>query len=52
MDWSLGLVDASYHVENGQAMKSHCTAQGTLSNLLGWTGMEKNILKKRIYRED
>ena len=32
---SLGLVDANYYTENGWAMRSYCTAQGTLSSILG-----------------
>ena len=32
---SLGLVDANHYIWNGSAMRSCCTAQGTLSNLLG-----------------
>ena len=32
---SLGLVDADYDLENGYAMRSCCTARGTLSSLLG-----------------
>ena len=31
----LGFVDANYDTENGEAMRSCCTAQGTLSRLLG-----------------
>ena len=32
---SLGLVDANYCIQNRQAMRSYCTAQGRISNLLG-----------------
>ena len=28
MDRSLGLVDANYYIQNGEAIKSYCTAQG------------------------
>jgi len=31
----LGLVDPFCHIWHGQAMRSYCTAQGTISNLLG-----------------
>ena len=31
---SLRFVDANYDIENGEAMRSCCTAQGTLSSLL------------------
>ena len=31
----LGFVDANYDTENGEAIRSCCTAQGTLSRLLG-----------------
>jgi len=40
---SLQLIDANYDTENGSAMRSCCTAQGTLSGLLGGTRMEENI---------
>ena len=45
---SLGLVDANYDISNGQAMRSYCTAQGTMYSLLGWSTMEDNI-RKRMY---
>ena len=31
---SLRLVDANHYILNGEAMRSYCTAQGTLSNHL------------------
>jgi len=31
----LGLADANYYILNGWAMRSYCTAQGSVSNLLG-----------------
>ena len=34
---SLGLMDADYCLWNGEAMRSCCTAQGTVSSL----GMER-----------
>ena len=43
----LGLVDANYHIQKRQTMRSNCTAQGTISNPLGQTMMGNNI-KKRI----
>ena len=44
MGWtgSLGLIDANYYIQNGWAMCSYCTAQGTTSNL-EWNMMEKYI---------
>ena len=42
---SLGLVDANYYIQNGQAMRSYCTAQGTISSLSGQTMKEANIRK-------
>ena len=32
---SLELVDANYYIYNGWAMRCYCTAEGTVSNLLG-----------------
>ena len=42
---SLGLVDVNYYILNGKAMRSCCTAQGTISSFLGWSMMEDNIRK-------
>ena len=47
MDWEFGLVDANNYIYNGQAMRSYCTAQGTMSNLLGWNMMEDSMKKKK-----
>ena len=32
---SLGLIDANYPIQNGETIRSYCTAQGTIVNLLG-----------------
>ena len=32
---NLGFIVANYAIENGEAMRSCCPAQGTLSGLLG-----------------
>ena len=32
---NLGFVVANYAIENGEAMRSCCPAEGTLSSLLG-----------------
>ena len=40
---SLWLVDANYFIQSGEGMRSCCTAQGTISNLLGQTMMEDNM---------
>ena len=45
---SLELVDANYYIQNGWAMKSCCTAQGTLSILLG-QDMVDDSMGKRMY---
>ena len=45
---SLGLVEANYSIKTGTAMRSCCTAQGTLSNLLGWN-MVEDSMRKRMY---
>jgi len=42
---SLGLVNAPCYIWNGQAMRSCCTAQGTISSLLGQTRMEDDTGK-------
>ena len=39
---SLGLVDANYDVSTGWATRPCCTAQATISSLLGRTLTEKN----------
>ena len=45
MGWtgSLGLVDATCDISNGEAVRSGCTAQGTLSGLLRLNMMEANV---------
>ena len=45
MDGELGLVDANYNIQNGQATRSYCTAQGTMSNLLRQNMMEDTMRK-------
>ena len=40
---SLGLTN--YYIQNGQAIRSYCVAQGTISSLLGQTMMGDNIRK-------
>ena len=42
-----GSVDADCDIENGEAMRACCAAQGTLSSLLGWTRMD-NSKRKRM----
>ena len=42
------LVDANYSIQNGWTMKSYCTAQGTVSNLLGQDTMGYDR-RKRTY---
>ena len=42
---SLGLVGANYDISNGKARRSCCTAQGTLSGLLGQNMMDANRRK-------
>ena len=43
---SVGLVDANYCIWSKQAMRSCCTAQGTLSSHLCWNTMEDNVRKR------
>ena len=45
-DRSLGLVEANYSIWGGYAMRSSCTAQGTISNHLRWNMMENNVKKR------
>ena len=45
---SLGLADANHYIQSGQKTGSHCTAQGTVLNILRQTIMEKNM-KKNTY---
>ena len=42
---SLGLADANYDIQSGEAMRSYCTAQGTINNLLEQDMMEDNMSK-------
>ena len=46
---SLGLVDANYYIQNGQAMRSYCIAQGNVSNFLRQNIMEDNIRNVYVY---
>ena len=50
MGWmgSLESIDANPDTENGSAMRSCCSAQGTLSSLLGQTRMEDSMRKECI----
>ena len=43
-----GSVDANYDISNGYATRSCCTAQGTISSLLGEIMLEGNV-RKRMY---
>ena len=43
---SLRLVDANCYIESRLTLRSYCTAQGTLSSLLGQTMMEDNMGKR------
>ena len=45
----VGLVDADSYIWNGWAMGSCCTAQGTLSTLLGKNLMKKTKIKIGVY---
>ena len=44
----LGLIDVNYDIWNERAMRSCCTAQGTISSHLRWNVMEDNA-GKRMY---
>ena len=33
-EWSLGLTEANYYIQDGQTTRSCCTAQETISNIL------------------
>ena len=44
----LGLVDANYCLRNGQAMRSCCIAQRTISNHLWWKNMKDNLRKINV----
>ena len=43
-----GSTCVSYHTQDGQTMRSYCTAQRTMFNVLWYTIMEKNM-EKNVY---
>ena len=52
MDWEFGVSSCKLlHLENG-LKRSYYIVQGTRSNLLRQTMMEKNIKKKKVYMYD
>ena len=50
MDWESGVSRCKLRHVEWVAMRSCCTAQGTLSSLLGWNMMEDNMKKECINR--
>ena len=48
---SLGLVDENFYIQNGQAMRFYCVAQGTISNHLLQNMIEDNNNKKNSLKD-
>ena len=47
LDGESGLVAVNYSMQNGEATRSCCPAQGTMSSLLGWT-VKEDIIRKGV----